>query len=62
MSQAALDILKREHRAISAVLYGLKHTLEEARKGAPARQGVEVMPRAQEVPKAGPDRSRLQRQ
>ena len=34
MSQAALDILRREHRAISAVLFCLKHTVEEARKGA----------------------------
>ena len=34
MSQAALDILKREHRAISAVLFCLKHTVDEARRGA----------------------------
>ncbi|MYJ71906.1 MAG: hypothetical protein F4092_09095, partial [Rhodospirillaceae bacterium] len=34
MSQAALDILKREHRAISAVLFCLKHTVGEARRGA----------------------------
>jgi len=34
MSQAALDILRQEHRAISAVLFCLKHTVGEARRGA----------------------------
>ncbi|MCY4396024.1 MAG: hemerythrin domain-containing protein [Rhodospirillaceae bacterium] len=34
MSERALDILRREHRAISAVLFCLKHTVDEARKGA----------------------------
>ena len=33
MSDSALDILRREHRAISAVLFCLKHTVDEARKG-----------------------------
>ena len=33
MSDFALDILRREHRAISAVLFCLKHTVDEVRQG-----------------------------
>ena len=33
MSDSALDILRREHRAISAVLFCLKHTVDEVRQG-----------------------------
>jgi len=33
MSEVALDILKKEHRAISAVLYCFKHVVDEVRHG-----------------------------